>query len=130
MNANVPAGKESGFERAIGYLLIAGVVISLLLEIAGVALLYRAYHNVDISQDTSVFIKGHDFFTFIMQQVEGKFQEKTPFILMTAGIIVLVLTPYIRVIASVVHFAWQKNWKYVFITLFVLVVVTLSLTLH
>lgn len=130
MKANVPGGNESRFEKIIGYLLIAGVVISLLLEIAGVALLYRTYRQVDISQDTSVFIKGHDFFTFILQQVEGKFAEKTPLILMTAGIVVLILTPYVRVVASVIHFAWQKNWKYVFITLFVLLVVTLSLTLH
>jgi len=49
---------------------------------------------------------------------------------MTAGIMVLILTPYIRVIASVIYFGWEKNFKYVLITLFVLVVVTLSLALH
>lgn len=130
MSASVPGGSESRFENTLGYLLIVGVVVSLLLEIAGVAMLYARYHQFDISQDTSVFIRGHGFFTFVLQQVEGKFAEKTPFILMTAGIVVLILTPYVRVIASVIHFAWQKNWKYVFITLFVLVVVTLSLTLH
>jgi uncharacterized membrane protein len=123
-------GNESGFEKTIGYLLIVGVIISLLLEITGVAMLYSTYRQINISQDTSVFIKGHDFFTFVLQQVEGKYLEKSPFILMTAGIIVLVLTPYIRVLASVLHFAWQRNWKYVCITLFVLIVVTLSLTLH
>ena len=130
MKANMQGGNESRFEKTIGYLLIVGVIISLLLEIAGVALLYHTYRQIDISQDTSVFIKGHDFFTFVLQQVEGKYAEKSPFILMTAGIIVLVLTPYIRVLASVLHFAWQRNWKYVCITLFVLIVVTLSLTLH
>jgi len=130
MSANVPVGKESRFEKTIGYLLIVGVIISLILETIGVAMLYAAYRQIEISQDTSVFIKGHDFFTFILQQIESKYTEKSPFIVMTAGIIVLILTPYIRVIASVAHFAWERNWKYVLITLFVLVVVTLSLALH
>ena len=130
MKVKMPGGSESGFEKTIGYLLIVGVIISLLLEIAGVVLLYHTYRQIGISQDTAVFIRGHDFFTFVLQQVEGKYAEKSPFILMTAGIIVLVLTPYIRVVASVVHFAWQRNWKYVCITLFVLIVVTLSLALH
>ena len=51
-------------------------------------------------------------------------------LLMIAGIVVLILTPFIRIIVSVVYFGREKNWKYVFITLFVLLVITLSLTLH
>jgi len=130
MTGKLPGGKESGFEKTIGYVLIVGVVISLILEIIGVAMLYALYRNVQISRDTSVFITGHDFFTFILQQINGRHSERAPFLLMTAGIIVLVLTPYVRVLASVGHFAWERDWKYVLITLFVLVAVTLSLALH
>ena len=124
------SSSEPKLEKVISYLLITGVIISLLLEILGVIILYRSYGHLDISQDTSMFIRGHDFFTFIYQQLESGHAAGSAILLLTAGIIVLILTPYVRVIASVVYFAWEKNTKYVLITLFVLVVVTLSLALH
>ena len=121
---------ESKFEKAIGYLLITGVIISILLEVIGVVLLYRANGNLNISQDAGVYIKGHDFFSFIYQQFQNIRTIKPAILFMTMGIVVLILTPYMRVIASFLFFSWQRNYKYILITLFVLFVVTLSLTLH
>ena len=121
---------EAKFEKAISYLLITGVIISLILEVIGVVLLYHSYGNLDISHEAGVYIKGHDFFSFIYQQIQDGQTTKPAFLFLTVGIIVLILTPFIRVITSVVYFAWQKNIKYVLITLFVLIVVTLSLALH
>ena len=43
------------------------------------------------------------------------------------GIVVLMLTPYVRVVASVLYFGLAKNPKYLLITLFVLLVLTASL---
>ena len=130
MTTNRLGSGESKLETGISYLLIAGVIISLLLEIIGVIFLFHSQGHLDISRDTSVFIQGHDFFTFIYKEVQEKHTEGSAILFMTAGVIVLVLTPYIRVIASVLYFIWEKNMKYVLITLFVLVVVTLSLGLH
>ena len=130
MKTRLPLGKESRFELTISYLLVTGVAISLLLEIAGVIAFYLTFRNLSVSQNGDVFIQGHDFFTFTLKQLSGTAGQKLPFVLLTAGIVVLILTPYIRVVASVVHFMWEKDWKYVFITLFVLTVVTISLTLH
>jgi uncharacterized membrane protein len=130
MNAGKSNSSESRFEKAISYLLITGVIISLILEIVGVVLLYRAYGSLDISHEAGVYIKGHDFFSFIYQQIQDVQTIKPAILFMVLGIIVLILTPYIRVITSVIYFAWQKNLKYVLITLFVLIVVTLSLALH
>lgn len=127
---NEKSGSEVKFEKAISYLLITGVIISLLLEIAGVVLLYSSYHSLDISHESGIYIKSHDFFSFIYQQFQDLQTIKPAILLMTLGIIILILTPYIRVITSVVYFAWQKNLKYVLITLFVLIVVTISLALH
>ena len=121
---------ESKLETGISYLLIVGVIVSLILEIAGIITFYYSYRQLAISQDASMFIQGHDFFSFIWEQFQGKHTEGSAILLMTAGIIVLILTPYARVIASVIYFGWEKNIKYVVITLFVLVVVTLSLALH
>jgi hypothetical protein len=48
----------------------------------------------------------------------------------TPGIVILLLTPYLRVVFSVLYFSFEKDYKYALITLFVLIVLTLSLTLH
>jgi len=128
-NEKIGSG-EPKLETGISFLLMVGVIISLILEIAGVILLYQSYRSLAISQNESAFIRGNDFFTFIFQQFQGKHSSGIGMELMTIGIIVLILTPYIRLITSVVYFGWEKNLKYVFITLFVLVVITLSLALH
>jgi uncharacterized membrane protein len=121
---------DSGLETGISYLLIIGVIISLILEIAGMVLFYLSNHSLTILQDGSVFIRGRDFFTFIVDQFGGNHPQGIGLQLMTIGIIVLILTPFIRLVASVIYFGWEKNLKYVIITLFVLVVITLSLILH
>ena len=120
---------ESKLETGISYLLIGGVIVSLLLEVIGVIIFYHSYGSLAISRDAGMYIRGSDFFTFIREQFQ-KHAQGNAIQFMTAGIIVLILTPYIRLIASVLYFGWEKNIKYVLITLFVLVVVTLSLALH
>ncbi|MGD0795308.1 MAG: DUF1634 domain-containing protein [Dehalococcoidales bacterium] len=130
MNTGKLGSGESRLETGISYLLMAGVIISLVLEIVGVALLYFSNHSLAVSQNQSVFIHGNDFFTFLFQQFQGKHSPGTGLQLMTIGIIVLILTPFIRLVTSVVYFGWEKNLKYVLITFFVLVVITLSLILH
>jgi uncharacterized membrane protein len=119
---------EYGLESGISLLLIAGVIISLVLEVIGVGIFYRSYGSLNISQSGSMFIQGHDFFSFIVEQFKKTQESGILFII--AGIVVLILTPYVRVVASVFYFAREKNIKYVWITLFVLVVITLSLVLH
>ena len=119
---------EYGLETGISLLLIVGVIISLVLEVIGVAIYYHSYGSLNISQAGSMFIQGHDFFSFIFEQFKKPQESGILFII--AGIIVLILTPYVRVVASVFYFAREKNIKYVWITLFVLVVITLSLVLH
>ncbi len=117
-------------ESAVSYVLIVGVIASLLLEIAGMALFYRSYGNLAISQDKAFFIQGHDFFSFVFELLRGANHGSVAVVVMTAGIVVLILTPFVRVALSVVYFGWQKNFKYSVITIFVLVVLVLSLALH
>jgi uncharacterized membrane protein len=121
---------ESKLETAISYILIVGVVISVLLEIIGISLFYQTYGNVQISQNKTVFISGMNFFAFITNQFQHLFGSQTAIVFMTLGLIILILTPYIRAISSVIYFAWEKNRNYVLITFFVLLVLTASLALH
>ena len=54
----------------------------------------------------------------------------TPLHVLEFGIVLLMMTSYLRVVASVIYFGFAKNFKYLFITIFVLVILTASLILH
>jgi uncharacterized membrane protein len=120
---------ESKLEPIISYLLIAGVSISFILLITGAVMFYRGYGRLDIIlDDKTLFIHGQNFFTFLRDLFTTP--QNSAVATMTAGITVLILTPYLRVIASVVYFVWEKDARYVLITAFVLAVLTISLVLH
>ncbi len=119
---------ESRFEEAISYLLITGVSISLILEIVGIFIFYHSYGHLDILEDRAMFIRGQDFFTFISDLFRGGYTQKKGMFPMVLGITLLILTPYARVILSVFYFLWKKDIKYALITIFVLIVLTFSLT--
>jgi uncharacterized membrane protein len=122
--------KESKLESVISVLLIVGVVLSVLFEVIGIILYFGAYGNVQVSQSSEVFIRGENFFAFIYQTFESLFVSQNALLFLILGIIILILTPYIRAITSFVYFAWERNRSYVLITLFVIVVLTISLALH
>ena len=124
------ADNSGGLEKAISYLLIGGVVLSCILEIAGMVVFSHASGSMAILQDSKVFIHEHGFFPFIYNFLRTGYGEGAGLWLMTAGLIILILTPFLRVVLSAVHFAWKRDFKYVLITVFVLLVLTLSLTLH
>lgn len=130
MSVNKLGSGESKLETGVSYLLIIGVILSLILEVIGLIIFRHSYGNLAISQDPSMHIQGSNFFTFILDEFQGKHTQGSAIQFMIAGITVLILTPFIRLVASVFYFGWEKNFKYVLITLFVLVVITLSLALH
>jgi uncharacterized membrane protein len=121
---------ETKLEVIVGYLLIIGVVSSVVLEAIGIGLFYGTYGNTQVSQNQVFFIRGENFFAFIIEQTQHLFGSQNALLFMTIGLIILLLTPYIRAITSVVYFGWERNRKYVAITLFVLLVLTVSLALH
>ena len=121
---------ESNFEKTIGYLLISGVLVSLFLEILGMTAYHRAYGHFHLQEERTVFLRGQNLFSLIWQLFEGRYTQGRAMLLMTLGVLFLILTPYLRVILSVFHFARKKDFKYLFITLFVLIILTVSLALH
>ncbi len=121
---------ESRLETIISYILIIGVVATVVFEVIGITLFFGAYGNLQISQDRSVFISGQNFFAFIINQVQNLFVSQNAVSFITLGLIILILTPYVRAITSALYFAWEKHYKYVLITLIVLIVLTASLALH
>jgi uncharacterized membrane protein len=77
-----------------------------------------------------MFIRGQNFFYFLLGLLrKGTIQEKGLW-LMTLGIAILILTPYVRVIMSVAYFIGRKDIKYSLMTLFVFILLTISLLFH
>lgn len=119
---------EEKLDSLISYILTLGVLLSVAVETLGIAGYYSSNGNLNILFQPSFAMKGTDFFSYV-----GKlFQELSvggwsPMEVLGLGIVVLMLTPYLRVVASVLYFGLTRNPKYLLITLFVLFVLTASL---
>lgn len=123
-------GVESKFELAISYLLVVGVIISLILVAAGILVYYLDSGGMGISQASSMFLRERNFFYFLLDLFRGGGGQDRGLWLITLGIAVLILTPYARVILSFVYFMRERDWKYTLFTFLVLVLLTISLTTH
>lgn len=119
---------EEKLDSLISYILIFGVLVSVAVETLGIAGYYSSNGNLNILFQPGFAMKGTNFFSYA-----GKlFQELSvegwsPMQVLGLGIVVLMLTPYLRVVASVLYFGLARNPKYLLITLFVLFVLTASL---
>ena len=129
MNRTTAGKGDTKLEGVISYVLIIGVVTSLLIEIAGVILFYHTYGNLAISHDSRMFLQGENFFIFLARLFSGS-SMSWPIRVITLGIAVLILTPYVRAMLSVIYFAVHGNRKYLVITLFVFTILTISLFVH
>ncbi len=113
---------------AVGTLLLAGVLLSLGLIAGG--LLWTAARTGRLWLDYP--LAGMNLFQFAVATARQAWSGQIgPAWLVSAGLIVLMLTPFLRVVASMLYFlAVLKNAKYTLFTLFVLLVLTWSLFLR
>lgn len=126
-----PTGEPVGqakMDLLVGYLLLAGVGLSIALIVVGLAwrLILTGHFSLDYK------IAGMNLFEFLVLEIRtaasGQLRPRT---LIDAGIAVLMLTPYVRVVASMFYFMIAlKNWKYTLFTGIVLGVLTFSLFLR
>lgn len=121
---------ESRLETIISYILIVGVVISFVALSIGLLIFWRAHDSWAIVQNQSAFIRGENFFSFLVDNLRGSVPMPAGVRIMTLGVALLILTPYVRTVLSVIYFAAEKNYKYFVITIFVLAVLTWSLAVH
>ena len=125
------ASGEEKLDRVISYILIVGVIASVLIETAGIISYYFTQGNLSITFQPDNSLKGVDFFNYTGQTIQSLLLGGwTPLHIMGLGIVLLMITPYVRVVASVFYFSVAKNLKYLAITVFVLVVLTASLIFH
>ncbi len=129
------AGKESAEQKSmnnmdslVGYILLVGVLISVGLIIAGTLWSWAITRHLTIHYS----ISGENYFGFLLSSLHQLFAGALqPRLLISLGIVTLMFTPYLRVAASVVYFAFvDHNLKYTLFTLFVFAVLTYSLCLR
>lgn len=123
--------KTPNLETIIGYILVVGVITSLIIESLGLIMYIMSEGTIyiDLSNE-SMRITFQDFFVYLSNIAVSIFHEINYTNMMALGLVILMLTPYLRVIASVLYFTFTRNYKYVIITLIVLTILTLSLITH
>jgi uncharacterized membrane protein len=106
-------------------------MVSLALESGGIILNYlkTGDTSIMISPSSQWLVSREPFFGFASSTFRSALAGLTPVDLTALGVMVLLLTPYARIVAAVVYYAVERDWKYVSITLFVFAVVTCGLVL-
>ncbi len=124
-STNAQASTKFDMETLVGYILLSGVLLSAASLATGLVWHWAATGQLGVDYP----ISGADLFHFLLADVSqiaaGAVRPRS---LVSLGIAVLMLTPYVRVFASMLYFAFaEHNWKYTLITGFVFSVLTYSL---
>jgi uncharacterized membrane protein len=120
--------RAQGMETLVGFVLLIGVAASMILLLAGLAWQRITAGTLRIAAPRA----GLNLFGFVLANARAVASGTLgPRMLIDAGLAVLLLTPYVRVLASMVYFALaEHNWKYTLFTAFVFSVLTYSLFLR
>jgi len=141
MNDEKPNGAGAGvepltwMELVISYTLRAGVLLSAAVILVGI-LWFALTQDTGYArvlphhlQDILAFHQGGGpaFFPTSLSAVLGGAMAGKPYAVIGLGMLLLILTPILRVALSVFFFLAQRDWLYVGMTLFVLAVLGVSL---
>ena len=114
-------GSKNGMNELIGNTLRIGVFAACIIALLG-GIYYLATTSGHPVPDYTTFHKGAVSYTTFEGIVRGAFSlSATEW--MQLGVVVLMLTPIMRVVLSLVDFSIQRDWLYMAITAIVLVVI-------
>jgi uncharacterized membrane protein len=115
-------------DSLVGYILLIGVLLSVTLIVIGTLWNWGLKGSLSLQ----FTIANENYFNFLRNDLAELFRGAIqPELLVSLGIGTLMFTPYLRVAASAVYFAFvAKNLKYTVFTLFVFTVLTYSLFLR
>ncbi len=119
---------ESKMDVLIGYILLVGVLLSIMLIAIGVVWHYVVTGHIGLNYS----IAGMNLFQFVASEIrEAVLFHLRARLFVNLGIATLMLTPYVRVLASMVFFAFEeRNHKYTTFTAIVFIILTYSLFLR
>lgn len=117
-------GSKNGMNELIGNTLRIGVFAACIIALLG-GIYYLATTSGHPVPDYTTFHKGAVSYTTFEGIVRGAFSlSATEW--MQLGVVVLMLTPIMRVVLSLIDFSIQRDWLYVAITAIVLVVIIVN----
>lgn len=121
------AAKEKDFQQTIGNLLRYGVWTALAVALIG-GIIYLWFHGSE-TVNYSVFKENdHSIFEVINTAVSGAATGKGASVIFL-GIILLFLTPVLRMLLSLFSFIKEKDITYIIITLIVIGIIGMSIAL-
>jgi uncharacterized membrane protein len=132
-NKNNKEEQTENLESIISIILIAGIILSLTLVSIGMILYYTHRGGITSPHFTTKWqMSGKNFFIYVGNLIS---EITTPssfnaINIMALGLVLLIITPFVRVVVSVIFFGVCRNFKYVLITSFVLILLTSSLIIH
>lgn len=111
-NSNISKRVSYKTEKWSGHVLRVGLWVSGGLMIAGliIASLFPSNVNV-ITENPSLGKLFYEMFS----------DSLNPVVLMFAGLVLLMFTPILRVVTAIVGFAVERDWKFVFVSLIVFI---------
>lgn len=112
---------KNNMNLMIGNTLRIGVVTAVIIALIG-GIYYLSQSSSMTLPDYTVFHKGAASYTTFAGIVHGAIAF-SPTEVIQLGVIVLMLTPIIRVLLSLIDFSIQRDWLYVVITAIVFVVI-------
>jgi uncharacterized membrane protein len=115
--------KDTDMQAVIGWVLRAGVFISMLIVFfGGVLYLYRHGHTIaDYHEFKGIPVFVHSFGGIVNGIINFRGRA-----IIQAGIILLIATPVIRVLFSALGFILEKDYLYTAITFIVLLIIIIS----
>ncbi len=122
-------GRKTQMEEVLGGVLRYGVVVSFIILAVGVAGLLFALHASRGRASLSSLIPSASDNVVIMRSLSdvlGHLLRRDPNGVVALGLIVLMITPILRVVVSALLFFLERDRLYVAITLFVLAVLAVS----
>ena len=119
---SAPKEADKNVYAAVYHALLYGMVVSSLLFAAGLvrAMLLHTYFPL-----TEQWITDHYHWNVVMHGIA----TADPTVLMLLATVLLILTPVVRVMVSIIAFAQEGDRKYVLVTSIVLAVIVLSVLL-
>jgi uncharacterized membrane protein len=118
---------EKDFQSIVGNLLRYGVWTSLSVAAIG-GVIYLMHHGNDTVNYAEFIENDRNIFTVISNVLSGSLEGNGASIIFL-GIVLLFLTPVVRVILSLFSFLLEKDYLYTVITMIVVAIIVTSITL-
>lgn len=116
---------EKDFQLIIGNLLQYGVWVSLSVAFMG-GIIYLLNHGNELENYSTFYENDTNIFKVIINIYNGVVQGQGESIILL-GIILLFITPILRLLISLIVFYFEKDYLYVFITMIVILIIGTSI---